>query len=133
MGALRDGVELWMAVRPFHRWKERREAKRAAALAAAAGDTTSLSPTESVAAATVGATSPQAAPAAEDTGMFSELLKSYARSALKVTGTAVATAVVTHGLVDPSNTDALTAALEAIGGGVVTIVGLWWSHRTHAA
>jgi hypothetical protein len=130
MGAL---VELWLAIRPIKRIREARAAKRAAqaASSAAGGTATSLSPTESVAPATV-----EAAPIPEaqgDDGMFSELLKSYARSALKVAGTAIATAAVTHGMFEPSSTDAIVAALETIGGGVAALLGLWWSHRTHKA
>ena len=52
---------------------------------------------------------------------------------MKVLGSALVTYAVTHGLVDAGQTDALFVALEAVGGGVLTIGGLWLSHRTHAA
>lgn len=111
MGAL-ELIRLWVAIKPLKRWKEHRAAKRAAE-----NQVTENVPVE---------TPP------EDSGMFSELAKSWARSALKILGTAVAAAVVTHGWIDPASTDAFTVALEAIGGGVVTIGGLVLSHRKHA-
>lgn len=65
--------------------------------------------------------------------MFSELLKSYARSAAKVAGTALATFAIAHNMFDPSSADIVNGAIETIGGGVVMLIGLWWSHRTHKA
>ena len=106
---------LWLKIRPIRRWREARAARKAQEATLVAGQTTT------------------AAPAAEDEGMFSELAKSWARSALKIVGTTIAAGVVTHGWVDGNSADSLNLALEAIGGGVLTIFGLWWSHRTHKA
>lgn len=129
MGSL---IQLWLAIRPIKRIREARAAKRAASTAA--GPALSSESAGQAQSATV-ETSPYstpAAPVAEDGGMFGELAKSWARSALKIAGAAVATAAVTHGMFDPSNTDAVQMALETIGGGVATLFGLWWSHRAHA-
>lgn len=109
MGAL---IKLWLTVRPIKLLRERRAAKRAAE-----NQLTENVPVE-------------AATAAED-GDMSELGKSMLRSVMKVLGSALVTYAVTHGLVDAGQTDALTVALEAIGGGVLTIGGLYLSHRTH--
>lgn len=130
MGSL---IQLWLAIRPIKRIREARAAKRAASAAAGAtlsvGESEVVSPPATVETSTY---STPAAPVAEDSGMFGELAKSWARSALKIAGAAVATAAVTHGMFDPSNTDAVQMALETIGGGVATLFGLWWSHRAHA-
>ena len=103
-------AKLWLTIRPFKRWKEHRAAKRAA-------ENQVTEPQE-------------AAPTAED-GDMGELGKSMLRSVMKVLGSALVTYAVTHGLVDAGQTDALSVALEAIGGGVLTIGGLYLSHRTH--
>jgi len=107
-------AKLWLTIRPIKRWKEHRAAKRAAE-----NQVSENVPVE-------------AAPAAEE-GDMSELGKSMLRSVMKVLGSALVTYAVTHGLVDAGQTDALTVALEALGGSVLTIGGLYLSHRTHKA
>lgn len=130
MGSL---IQLWLAIRPIKRIREARAAKRAeqAASSTAGALAASLSP-ESVVPATGGAAPIQqtAAPAAEG-GIMGGLAQSMMRSVLKVFGAALVTWAVTHGMVDAGQTDALMVALETVVGGVLTIGGLWWSHRTH--
>lgn len=121
MGALRDGIELWMAVRPFRRWKEHHEAKRAERDGA------------TITALPVSAESGAAASQDAQGDGMSELAKSMARSVLKVLGTAVATYAATHGIVDAGAGDMLYTALEIAGGGLATAIGLILSHRTHKA
>jgi hypothetical protein len=96
------GAKLWLSARPFRKLKERRKAKRLER-------SSELIDTDE-----------------EDSGM-NEWQQSLLRSLLKVAGTAA----VTHGLIEAGQTDVLVTALEAIAGGLVTLGGLYWSHRHH--
>lgn len=106
------GYRVWTGLRPFHRLKERRKAKRAARKAQAEGL----------------ATEAQFQFDEEDTDMNS-LAQQILGSLLKVVGSSVATWAVAHDVIAPAQTDGLTAALTAIVGGVATVLGLWLAHR----
>lgn len=118
-------ARLWIAIRPFKRLRERREAKRAQAALSTASDHATVPSPEDAVLAMGGVTSLQG------DGM-SELMKSMGRSALKIVGTALTTYATAHGLIDIGAGDAFTAALEAAGGAIITILGLYLSHRKHS-
>ena len=103
------GAKLWTTVKPFRRWRARRQAKRA-------GQTELTSELIEV-------------PEPGEETFMNEWQQSLLRSILKVAGTAA----VTHGLIEAGQTDVLVTALEAIAGGLITCAGLYLSHRRHAA
>lgn len=101
-------ARLWIAIRPFKRLRERREAKRAAALSAADDHGTVPSP-EDTAPATVGA-----APISqsEDAPMMQEVL----------------TLLIRHGLTFAGGAGLLADnEYTQLAGAAATIVGLAWS------
>jgi hypothetical protein len=51
------------------------------------------------------------------------------RTVLKFAGGAL----VAKGFLDPADVPVLQTAIEATIGGLLTIAGVWWSHRTHSA
>lgn len=95
---------LWLKWRPIKRWRELKTARRAATTGAAT--------------------------AAGSDGM-GEIAQSMLRSAMKVLGTALITYAVTHSFIDAAQTDTAVIALDAVGGGVLTLAGLWLSYRKH--
>jgi hypothetical protein len=51
------------------------------------------------------------------------------RTVLKIAGAVL----VTHGVMSAADATAFQVAAEAIFGGLVTLVGIYWSHRTAVA
>jgi hypothetical protein len=109
MGALGDGVELWLKYRP---WLRMRVAIRNARNKRRARVGNPLLPQLDA-----------------EVPAMNETTLTIIRTVLKIGGAAL----VTHGVMSAADATAFQVAAEAIFGGVVTLVGIYWSHRTAVA
>jgi hypothetical protein len=107
-GEIEEGVELWLKYRP---WLRMRVAIRNARNRRRARLGKPL------------------LPSLDEGSSMDETKLTIIRTLLKVAGAAL----VTHGVMSAADATTVQVAAEAVIGGLVTIAGVWWSHRTAKA
>ena len=113
-----DAIKAWNPLSPeAHARRDRNKAFRKARRKAKRGEP--LTEQESQLAQSVNQEEP----------IMSETTKSFLRTILKIAGSAL----VTKGVIDAGDATSLQVAIEALVGGIAGIVGIYLSHKKHAA